>query len=96
VVGNLVQGSGFGIWYLGFRFWYLGVRVRVSGLGSRVQGLGVGFRMVADFFYRPGGDPGANGWFLLSTPIQMPPRRGVICGRLTLDLLSTRLQGGLG
>jgi len=32
---------------------------------------------------RPGGNPGANGWFLLSTPIQMPPRRGGICERWT-------------
>ena len=32
---------------------------------------------------RPGGNPGANGWFLESTSIQMPPRRGGICGRLT-------------
>jgi hypothetical protein len=42
----------------------------------------------------PGGNPGANGWFLESTPIQMPPRRGGICGRLTQDLPSARLQGG--
>jgi len=32
---------------------------------------------------RPGGDPGANGWFIWSTAIQMPPRRGVICRSLT-------------
>ena len=32
---------------------------------------------------RPGGNPGANGWFLWSTPIQVPPRRGGICDRLT-------------
>jgi hypothetical protein len=32
---------------------------------------------------RPGSNPGANGWFLKSTPIQMLPRRGSICGRLT-------------
>ena len=43
---------------------------------------------------RPGGNPGANGWFLDSTPIQMPARRGGICARLTQDLPSTRLQGG--
>ena len=43
---------------------------------------------------RPGGNPGPNGWFLQSTPMQMPPRRGGICGRLTEDLPSTRLQGG--
>ena len=40
-------------------------------------------------------NPGANEWFLRSTPIQMPPRRGDICGRLTQPLPSTRLQGGL-
>jgi len=32
---------------------------------------------------RPGGNPGANGWLIYSTPIQMPSRRGGICGRLT-------------
>ena len=31
----------------------------------------------------PGGNPGANRWFLQSTPIQMPPESGGICGRLT-------------
>ena len=31
----------------------------------------------------PGGNPGANGWFLQSTPIQTPPESGGICGRLT-------------
>jgi len=31
----------------------------------------------------PGGNPGANGWFRKSTPIQMPRRRGGICGRLS-------------
>ena len=39
--------------------------------------------------FRPGGDPGANGWFSQSTPIQMLPRKGCICGRLTKDLPST-------
>ena len=44
--------------------------------------------------HRPEGNPGANGWFLWPTPIQMPLRRGGgICGRLTYDLPSTRLQG---
>ena len=32
--------------------------------------------------------------FFLSTPIQMPPRRGGNSGRMTHDLPSTRLQGG--
>jgi len=31
----------------------------------------------------PGGNPGANRWFLQSTPIQMPPESGGICWRLT-------------
>ena len=44
--------------------------------------------------YRPGGNLGANGWFLQPTPIQMPPQRVGICGRLPQDLPSTRLQGG--
>ena len=30
---------------------------------------------------RPGGNPGANGWFLWSAPTQMPPRRGGISSR---------------
>ena len=30
---------------------------------------------------RPGGNPGADGWLLQSTPIHMPPRRVGICGR---------------
>ena len=42
--------------------------------------------------HRPGGNPGANGWFLWSTPIQMLPRRGGVCGRLTSDLHSTRQE----
>ena len=33
--------------------------------------------------FRPGGNPGANRWFLQSTPIQMLPESGSICGRLT-------------
>jgi len=33
----------------------------------------------------PGGNPGANRRFLLSTPIQIPPESGGICGRLTSD-----------
>jgi len=33
-----------------------------------------------------------DGFF--SPPIQMPPRRGGICGKLTKDFPSTRLQGG--
>ena len=44
---------------------------------------------------RPGGNPGANRWFLWSNPIQMLPERGCICGRLTQDLPSNRLQGGV-
>jgi len=32
----------------------------------------------------PGGNPGANRWFLQSTPIQMPPESGGICGRFDL------------
>ena len=32
---------------------------------------------------RPGGNPRAKSYFLRSTPIQMLPRRGSICGRLT-------------
>ena len=41
----------------------------------------------------PGGNPGANRWFLLSSPIQMPPELGGICGRLTGDLPLGSLQG---
>ena len=41
------------------------------------------------------GNQGANDWFLQPTPVQMPPLRGGICGRLTRDLPSNRLQGGL-
>ena len=37
----------------------------------------------SEVLLRPGGNPGANGWFLESTPIQMPPRRGDIFGGLT-------------
>ena len=29
---------------------------------------------------QPGGNPGANRWFIQSTPIQMPPESGGICG----------------
>ena len=31
----------------------------------------------------PAGNPGANRWFLWSTPAQIPPGSGGICGRLT-------------
>ena len=31
----------------------------------------------------PGGNPGANRWFLQSTLVEMPPESGGICGRLT-------------
>ena len=40
-------------------------------------------------------DPGANRWFLKSTPIQMPPQSGGICGRMTEDLPLGCLRGGL-
>ena len=43
---------------------------------------------------RFGGNPGANGWLLYSTPIQMPPESGGICGGLTQDLLLGCFQGG--
>jgi hypothetical protein len=33
--------------------------------------------------HHPGDNPRANGWFLESTPIQMLPPGGSICGRLT-------------
>jgi len=42
---------------------------------------------------RLGGNPGANSWFLWSTPIQMLPPGGSICGRLTRDLPLGCLQG---
>jgi len=45
-------------------------------------------------YNQPGGNSRANGWFLWSTPIQTPSRRGGICARLTWDLPTTRLQGG--
>ena len=35
------------------------------------------------FQVHPGGNPGAKRWFVWSTPTQMLPRRGSICGRLT-------------
>jgi hypothetical protein len=38
---------------------------------------------------RPGGNPGANGWFIESNPMKTLPRTGGICGRLTSDLTST-------
>ena len=33
--------------------------------------------------YHPGGNPGANYWFLEPNLVQMPPELGGICGRLT-------------
>jgi len=42
----------------------------------------------------PGDTPGANRWFLLSTPIQMLPLGGRIIGRSTEDLPLGCLQGG--
>ena len=42
----------------------------------------------------PGDNPGANRWFLKSTPIQMLPPGGSICGRWTWDLPLGCLQGG--
>ena len=43
----------------------------------------------------PGGNPGAHGWFLKSTPIQMLPFGGSICGRLTEDLHLGYFQAGV-
>ena len=48
-----------------------------------------------EIVFRPGGNPGANGWFIQSTPIQMPSRRVGICEKLTSNLPSTSLQGGM-
>ena len=45
---------------------------------------------------RPGGNPGANAWFLESTPIQMLPESVSICRRLTSDLPLGCLQGDSG
>jgi hypothetical protein len=42
---------------------------------------------------RPGGNPRAKRQILISTPIQMLPRRGSICGRLTRDFPMGCLQG---
>ena len=47
------------------------------------------------FSWYPGGNPGANRWFLQSTPTQMPPESGEICGSLTEDLPLGYLQGGV-
>ena len=44
----------------------------------------------------PGGNPGANRWFLWSTPMQMLPLGGSISGRLTKDLPLGCLQEGEG
>ena len=46
--------------------------------------------------HHPGDNPGANRWFLESTPIQMLPPEGSICGKLTSDLPLGCLKGGLG
>ena len=43
----------------------------------------------------PGGNQGANRWFLWSTPIQMPPELGGICRRLTYDLPLGCVQVGV-
>jgi len=42
----------------------------------------------------PVDNPGANRWFLQSTPIQMLPPEGSICWRLTRDLPLGCLQDG--
>ena len=44
--------------------------------------------------HHPGDSPGANRWFLKSTPIQILPAGGGICGRLSPDLPLGCLQGG--
>ena len=48
-----------------------------------------GYVEKADYESRPGGNPGANGWYLESIFIEMPPLRGGICERLTCDFPST-------
>ena len=45
-----------------------------------------------DKVFHPGDNPGAHNWFLESTPVQMPPRGGSICWRLTWDLPPGRLH----
>ena len=42
----------------------------------------------------PRDNPGANRWFLQSTPVQILPPGGSICGRLPSDLPLGCLQGG--
>jgi len=64
-----------------------------------------GVTILAFFIVHPGGNPGANWWFIESTPMQMPPvestpmqmppESGGICGRLTQDLPLGYFQGGL-
>ena len=49
--------------------------------GSGVGGEGSG-KEAAEARH-PGGNPGGNRWVLQSTPIQMPPESGGICGILT-------------
>ena len=92
-LGCRVQGSGFRVQGSGFRVQGSGFRAQCKSPPSSIPGAGE--NPVPRQQHRPGGNSGANGWFLESTHIQMPPRRGGICGRLPQALPSTRLQGGM-
>ena len=50
-------------------------------------------RAGTDKVSRSGGNPGANIWFLWSTPIQMLPRRGSICGEIDLGFVLNSTPG---
>ena len=50
-------------------------------------------QMCTSHLDHPGGNPGANRWFLKSTLNQMLPPEGSICGRLTQDVPRGCRQG---
>ena len=92
------QGKKQGVWFmdLGFEFLVCGRRTpsglgvsteekqshRLSRVNLRLIRLGRAANMVL-LSRRPGGNAGANRWCLYSALMQMPPRRGGICGRWT-------------
>ena len=63
-------------------------------LYNRLRSLRPTRPQTVDSCNHPGDNPWANGWFLLSTLIQMLPPGGSVFGRLTSDLPLGCLQGG--
>jgi len=70
-------------WEVPFALMFSPGRWRHLGRSDNVEEVVRDRRLLCQRRLRAGGNPGANRWFLESTPVQTPPESGGICGKLT-------------